>query len=180
VRSSHTASAVSARFDDPNLIADAGLIPVLRLAQRCRLPELAGETIRIRDADNSGGANPAAKVMSLVAAMVAGADSIDDVHRVRHGGMHLAFTGTRAPSTVGTFLRSFTHGHVRQLHRAHRAFLAELATRTPLLPGADTVAFIDVDPTLCLPKTSSTQVTRFRRDPCTNALMIMLLPMSTA
>ncbi|WNV89005.1 IS1380 family transposase [Umezawaea sp. Da 62-37] len=146
MRSSHTASAVSARFDDPNLIADAGLIPVLRLARHCRLPELAAEAIRIPDAD-SGGANPAAKVMSLVAAMVAGADSIDDVHRVRHGGMDLAFDGTRAPSTVGTFLRSFTHGHVRQLHQVHRAFLAELAARTPLLPGADTVAFIDIDPT---------------------------------
>lgn len=55
----HTASAVSARFDDPNLIADAGLVPVLRLAQRCGLPELAGEAIRILGADNSGGANPA-------------------------------------------------------------------------------------------------------------------------
>lgn len=145
--SSHTASAVSARFDDPNLIADAGLVPVLRLAQQCRLPELADEAIGILEADNSGGANPAAKVMSLVAAMVAGADSIEDVHRVRHGGMDTAFAGTRAPSTVGTFLRSFTHGHVRQPHRVHRAFLAELAARTPLLPGADTVAFTDVDPT---------------------------------
>lgn len=147
MRSSHTASAVSARFDDPNLVADAGLVPVLRLAQRCRLPELADETIRIVDADNSGGANPAAKVMSLVAAMVAGADNIEDVHRLRHGGMDIAFGGTRAPSTVGTFLRSFTHGNVRQLHRAHRASPAESAARTPLPPGADTVAFIDVDPT---------------------------------
>jgi hypothetical protein len=147
VRSSHTASAVSARFDDPNLIADAGLIPVLRLAQRCGLPELAGETIRIVGADNSGGANPAAKLMSLVGAMVAGSDSIEDTDRLRHGGMDIAFGGTWAPSTVGTFLRSFTHGHIRQLHRVHRAFLAELATQTPLLPAADTVAFIDIDPT---------------------------------
>jgi hypothetical protein len=138
---------VSARFDDPNLIAAAGLIPVLRLAQQCRLPDLADEAIRIPAADNSGGANPAAKVMSLVAAMAAGAGSIDDIHRVRHGGMDLAFTGTRAPSTVGTFLRSFTHGHVRQLHRVHRAFLTELAARTPLLPDADAIAFIDIDPT---------------------------------
>jgi hypothetical protein len=138
---------VSARFDDPNLIADAGLIPVLRLAQRCRLPELVGKAIRIVGADNSGGANPAAKVMSLVAAMVAGGDSIQDTDRLRHGGMDIAFSQTRAPSTLGTFLRSFTHGHVRQLHRVHRAFLAELAAQTPLLPGADTIAFIDIDPT---------------------------------
>ncbi len=100
----HTASAVSARFDDPNLIADAGLVPVLRLAQRCGLPELVDDAIRILDADNSGGANPAAKVTSLVAAMVAGADSIDDADRLRHGGMDIAFSGTRAPSTLGTFL----------------------------------------------------------------------------
>jgi hypothetical protein len=53
----------------------------------------------------------------------------------------------RAPSTLGTFLRSFTHGHNRQLHGVHRDFLARLAASTPLLPSADRVAFVDVDPT---------------------------------
>jgi hypothetical protein len=134
-------------FDDPNLLAYGGLVPVVRLAERCDLPGLTGRLLRIVDAPNSGGANPAAKLMSLVAAMSAGADSIDDAHRLRHGGMATAFGGARAPSTLGTFLRSFTHGHARQLHAVHRQFLAELAVRTPLLPGAGQVAFIDVDPT---------------------------------
>jgi hypothetical protein len=86
-------------------------------------------------------------VVSLVAAMCAGADSIDEADRLRHAGMPIAFADVRAPSTLGTFLRSFTHGHVLQFHAAHRQFLAELAAHTPLLPGADQVAFIDVDPT---------------------------------
>ncbi len=85
--------------------------------------------------------------MSLVAAMCAGADSIDDTGRLRHGAMPTAFDGVRAPSTLGTFLRSFTHGHVLQLHAVHRRLLGELARRAPLLPGADQVAFIDVDST---------------------------------
>jgi hypothetical protein len=84
--------------------------------------------------------------MSLVAGMVAGADSIDDVGRLRHGGMRLLFDGVRAPSTAGTFVRSFTHGHNRQLHAVHRAFLAELAAATDLLPGAERMALVDVDP----------------------------------
>lgn len=55
--------------------------------------------------------------------------------------------GGRAPSTLGTFLRSFTHGHALQLHAIHRRFLGEPAAHTPLLPGADRMAFIDVDST---------------------------------
>jgi hypothetical protein len=81
MQSSHAATAVSAAFDEPNLIADAGLLPLVRLAERAGLPGLAA-SVRIENADNSGGANPAAKVMSLLSAMCAGADSIDDA--VRH------------------------------------------------------------------------------------------------
>jgi hypothetical protein len=146
MRSSHTASAVTAVFDDANLIGYGGLEPVVRLAEGCGLPDLVGQHLRITGAANSGGANPAAKVMSLVAGMLAGADSIDDIDRLRHGGMGLLFDGTRAPSTAGTFLRSFTHGHNRQLHAVHRAFLAELAAATQLLPGADQTTFVDIDP----------------------------------
>jgi len=147
VRSSHACSAVAAVFDEPNLIADAGLVPVVRLAERAGLPELTAQTVRISDAGNSGGANPAAKVMSLVAAMCAGADSVDDADRLRHAAMPVAFGGIRAPSTLGTFLRSFTHGHGLQLHAVHRRFLGALTVHAPLLPGADQVAFIDVDST---------------------------------
>ncbi|MCC3773011.1 IS1380 family transposase [Streptomyces sp. UNOC14_S4] len=147
MQSSHAASVVSAAFDESNLVADAGLVPVVRLAERARLPELAAVALRIEGAGNSGGAHPAAKVMSLIAAMCAGADSIDDTDRLRHGAMPACFDGTRAPSTLGTFLRSFTHGHALQLHAVHRKFLAALTGHTPLLPGADRVAFIDIDST---------------------------------
>ncbi|MCQ4083149.1 IS1380 family transposase [Streptomyces sp. RB6PN25] len=143
----HAAEHVSAVFDEPNLIADAGLLPLVRLAERVGLRELAASSVRIEGADNSGGAHPAAKVTSLLAAMCAGADSIEDADRLRHGAMDRAFAGVRAPSTLGTFLRSFTHGHNLQLHRVHRQFLTNLASYTPLLPGADQVMFIDIDPT---------------------------------
>ena len=74
------------------------------------------------------------KVPALVAGMVA--DSIDDMDLLRHGGMRRLFTGIRAPSTLGTFLRCFTFGHVRQLDAVAAPFLARLAGSTPLLPGA--------------------------------------------
>ena len=61
------------------------------------------------------GANPAAKVATIVAGMRAGANSIDDLNIARHGGMPSLFTGVYAPSTLGSFMRTFTHGHVRQL-----------------------------------------------------------------
>ncbi|MDH6122411.1 hypothetical protein [Kitasatospora sp. GAS204B] len=136
--------AVRAAFDESNLVADAGLV---RLAERAGLPGMVAQRLRIDGADNGGGANPGAKAMTLVAATCVGADSIDDVDRLRHGAMDRLFSGVRAPSTLGTFLRSFTHGHDRQLHRVPRAFLASLARSTPLLPGSDQVAFIDIDPT---------------------------------
>jgi hypothetical protein len=84
-------------------------------------------------------------VATIVAGMVAGADSIDDLNIARHGGMPSLFAGVYAPSTLGCFLRGFTHGHVRQLQAAGRDFLVGLAARTPLLDGADALCFIDVD-----------------------------------
>jgi DDE family transposase len=146
MRSSHTTAAVSAVFDDANLVGYGGLEPVVRLAERCALPDLVRERVRITGAANSGGANPAVKVMSLVAGMAAGASHIDGVGRLRHGGMGVLFDRVRAPSTAGTFLRSFTHGHNRQLHAVHRDFLAELAAATNLLPGAEQLTFVDIDP----------------------------------
>src|SRR3981081_3213438 len=97
---SHAAAAVDVAFDDPNLIADAGLVPVMALAEQIGL----AEHVAIRGAANSAGANPTAKVMSLLAGMVAGADSIEDVDRLRHAGNSVVFRGIRAPSTLGTFL----------------------------------------------------------------------------
>jgi len=91
------------------------------------------------------GVNAQVKVCCLVAGMVAGADSIDDMDLLRHGAMPVLFGGIRAPSTLGSFLRSFTGGNVLQLQKVHRLVLAGLARRAPLLPGADVLAFLDVD-----------------------------------
>lgn len=101
MQSSHVASAVAAVFDEPNLIADAGLVPVVRLAERAGLVELTEQAVGITGAGNSGGTNPGAKVMSPVAAMCAGADGIEDTGRLRHGAMPVAFDQIRAPPTVG-------------------------------------------------------------------------------
>nr|QIY68795.1 hypothetical protein HEP84_05720 [Streptomyces sp. RLB1-33] len=136
MQSSHAAAAVSSAFDDPNLIAYGGLESVVRLAERCGLPALVRERPAARLEDGTG-AFPAAKLMSLVGGMAAGADSIDDMDWLRHGAMGRLFSGVRAPSTLGSFLRSFTHGHVKQLHAVARRFLPELARHTPLLPGAE-------------------------------------------
>lgn len=138
---------IDVEFDDPNLVADAGLVQVVALAEAVSLAGLVTDRVKITGVQNAAGANPGAKVMSLVAGMVAGANSIDDMDRLRLGAMNVAFDGVRAPSTLGTFLRSFTHGHVRQLESVHRQVLTELATVTPLLPGADQIAFLDLDST---------------------------------
>ncbi|MGW6902793.1 IS1380 family transposase, partial [Streptomyces sp. NPDC054919] len=144
---SHTPAAVSAAFDDPNLVAHAGLVPVMRLAERCGLSGLVTQKVKLTGTTNGAGAAADAKVSSIVAGMAAGADSIDDLRILRHGAMRAVFTGIRAPSTLGTFLRAFTHGHALQLHAVHRRFLGQLTAHTPLLPGADQMVFIDVDST---------------------------------
>ena len=72
----------------------------------------------------------------MIGGMLAGADSIDDLDLLRHGGMGRLFAGVRAPSTLGTYLRSFTHGHVQQLDAVSSRLLAGLADRVPgLLAG---------------------------------------------
>ncbi len=145
MRLSHATRTTSAVFDDPNLLPDGGLLPVMGLAEKINIGGMVDDRVRIREAANSGGANAGAKVMSVLAGMVAGADSIDDLNRLRLGAMDRVFTGMRAPSTLGTFLRSFTHGHVKQLHAVHKQVLTELAAGADLLPGSDEIAFVDVD-----------------------------------
>ena len=145
MRLSHARRAVSVRFDDPNLVSCGGLAAVLGLAARCGLGGLVADRVRITA---KGGANAAAKVLALVAGMVAGADSIEDLGLLRHGGMPRLFTEVRAPSTLRTFLRCFSFGHVRQLDAVAGRLLARLATATPLLSGAGQVAFLDIDDTV--------------------------------
>jgi hypothetical protein len=138
----HDLSKIHARFDDPNLVSRAGLVPVMALAQRAGLGGLAGEHVRIA---RPCGVNPQVKVPGIVAGMIGGADSIDDLGLLRHGAMGALFGGVRAPSTLGSFLRSFTWGNVLQLGKVNRLLLAELASRAPLLPGKDVLAFVDID-----------------------------------
>jgi hypothetical protein len=122
------------RLDDPNLVSCGGLAAALALAARCGLATLLAERLRIAA---KGGANATGKVPALVAGMICGADSISDMDLLRHGGMHRAFTDLRAPSTLGTFLRLFTFGHVRQPDAVAARLPARLAAATPVLGDAD-------------------------------------------
>jgi hypothetical protein len=142
VRLSHDPGKTHASFDDPNLVSRAGLVPVMALAERAGLAAVARERVSV---GGPCGVNADLKIGCLVAGMAAGADSIDDMDVLRHGAMSELFGGIRAPSTLGSFLRSFTWGSVRQLDAVARQLLAELASRTPLLPGGGELAFIDMD-----------------------------------
>ena len=103
-------------FDDDNAIANAGIVLVSTLAQRLGVEQMADECVDL--SGRAGGGNEGAKIMTLISAMALGADCIDDVDVLR-AGRTADLLGHRvlAPSTIGTFLRSFTFGHVRQLDR---------------------------------------------------------------
>ena len=135
-------------FDDPNLVSSAGLVPVLALADLADLRGLADAHLSV---PTDKGAHAGLKVASLVAGMVAGADCIDDMALLRHGGMNKVVNGAYAPSTLGSFLRAFTFGHVRQLDALASRFLTGLAGRAPLLAGGDLQSgpiLVDVDDTI--------------------------------
>ena len=113
-----------------------------QLAERAGLQDLLVDHVRIGKA---GGGNARLKVAALVAGMIAGADSIDDMALLRHGAMGGLFTDVRAPSTLGTFLQTLSFGHVRQLDAVASRLLIGLSKQAPLLPGADKLAYIDID-----------------------------------
>lgn len=152
---SHTLTRTSAVFDDPNLVSFAGLVPVMALADAAGLRDLADEHLSVA---TDKGANAGLKVASLVAGMVAGADSIDDMALLRHGGMSRLFARAYAPSTLGSFLRAFTFGHVRQLDAVASRFLLALtrlvpSAQAPAAGAADAprtgeYALVDVDDTI--------------------------------
>ena len=139
----HTPARTRAVFDEPNLLPNAGLAPLMALAGRAGLP---GMLAGVRPAGPCG-ASAVTKALCLVAGMAAGAGSIEDMGLLRDGAMKTVFGGIRAPSTLGSFLRSFTWGNVRQSDAAHRKLTAALAADPRLLPGKDELAFIDVDST---------------------------------
>ena len=96
MRLSHARAAISFHFDDPNLVSGAVLVLVMALAARCGLTALLVEGLTLA---GKGTANAAGKITTLIAGMVAGADSISDMDLLRHGGMGRIFDGVRAPST---------------------------------------------------------------------------------
>ena len=109
-------------FDDHRLVANAGLILPATLARHLGLPQLVRQHLDLGDAP--GRANTGDKMMTLIASALAGGDCIDDADVLRTEGTArvLGFTA-KAPSTIGTFLRSFSWGHVRQLDRVSRELL---------------------------------------------------------
>ncbi len=133
-------------FDDHRLVDNAGLLLPATLALHLGLSQLVQQRLDLGDAP--GRANTGDKMMTLVASALAGGDCIDDADALRAGGTArvLGFTA-KAPSTLGTFLRSFSWGHVRQLDRVSRELLARAWT-AGAGPG-DAPFTIDLDSTIC-------------------------------
>ena len=133
-------------FDDHRLVANAGLLLPATLARRLGLPQLADRHLDLGGAP--GRANTGDKLLTLVASALAGGDCIDDADVLRAGGTASVLgCVVKAPSTLGTFLRSFRWGHVRQLDRVSRELLAR-AWAAGAGPG-DGPLTIDIDSTIC-------------------------------
>src|SRR6478609_7674571 len=146
VRVSHRFTAGSARFDDDNLVSHAGLVPLLELAEQTQLPQILAKKVSIKTARiKSGAANPVPKLLTVIAGMCTGADSIDDLDMLRSGGIPILFDDVYAPSTLGTLLREFSFGHARQLESVLREHVCALTERTPVLAGLAEQAFVDID-----------------------------------
>ena len=118
---------------------------MLASAERAGLHDLVREHVKV---PGTAGSNPAVKVGALVAGMVASAHTLEAMDLLRHGGMGRLITAGRAPSTLGTFLRAFTSGYVRQLDAVASRFLVNLVGMTPLLKEVDQVAYLDIDDTI--------------------------------
>ena len=133
-------------FDDHRLVANAGLLLPASLALRLGLGELVDRHVDLGDVP--GRANPGDKLMTLVASALAGRDCIDDAEALRSGGTgRVLGCVVKAPSTLGTFLRSFRWGHVRQLDRVSRELLARAWAASGGL--GDGPLTIDLDSTIC-------------------------------
>ena len=138
----HNPDRVEVVFDQPNLVSDSGLLLMATLAGRRGLPGLVGRWV------HTGAPNAAAKVMTVVMGMIAGATNIDSLDRLRSGSTRkvLGFVPL-APSTIGTFLRSFTFGHVRQLDKVNSRLLAN-AWSAGAGPAQGEELVVDLDSTV--------------------------------
>ncbi len=145
-RVSRAIDGIEVTFDDETLVADAGLIVPATLMVRLGLEALVNQTVRLMD--RVGGALPGRKVLTLVAAILAGASHIDHANKLRAGATEevLPFR-VMAPSTLGTFLRAFTFGHIRQLDRVNGETIRR-AWGLGAGPGNAPVT-IDLDSTIC-------------------------------
>ena len=122
MRASHDLSRVTTTFDESNLVPNAGLLPAAVLAQRIDLAGLVEERLTL----TKHGANSGTKALTVIGSMLAGGDSIDDVAVMRSGATGSLFDATRAPSTIGTWLRAHKWSNVRQLDAVSRELLARL------------------------------------------------------
>ena len=146
MRVCHSLDRLDVTFDDERLVANAGLMLPATLAQHLGLLELIDEHVDLGDAP--GRANVGHKAMTLVHSALAGGDSIDDADALRAGDTQAVLGhAVLAPSTLGTFLRSFSWGHARQLDKVSGELLAR-AWAAGAGPG-DAPATIDVDSTIC-------------------------------
>ena len=146
MRSSHSLDRLDTAFDDDRLVADAGLLLPATLAHRLGLRELVEGHLDL--GERAGRPNAGDKLCTLVFSALAGGDCIDDAGALRAGGTErILGVRVKAPSTLGTFLRSFRWGHVRQLDAVSRALLAR-AWAAGAGPGAKPFT-IDLDSTIC-------------------------------
>lgn len=146
MRSLHSLDRLGTSFDDDRLVADAGLLLPATLAAHLGLGELVDEHLDLGSAP--GGANAGDKFLTLAMSALAGGDSIDDANALRAGGTgRVLGCPVKAASTLGTFLRSFRWGHVRQLDAVSRQLLAR-AWAAGAGPGAEPFT-IDLDSTIC-------------------------------
>ena len=147
MRSSHTLVRVETTFDEDNLVPNAGLQVPAALAQKLGVAELVDERVKLPKGV-AGRANCGTKAMTVIGAMLAGADSIDDVDVLRAGAAPELFDQIRAPSTIGTWLRAFNWASVRMLDAVSRGVLAR-AWQAGLGPELDADLTIDLDSTVC-------------------------------
>ncbi len=146
MQSSHALDRAEITFDDDHAVANAGLLLTATLAARLGLEALVDDMVDLGDRPGAG--RPGRKVMTLVQSMVAGGDCIDDAEVLRAGATGGVLPHrVMAPSTLGTFLRSFTFGHVRQLDRVAEAALTR-AWAAGAGPG-DAPTTVDLDSTVC-------------------------------
>jgi len=144
VRANHDLSRVSVSFDETNLVPNAGLLPAAVLAERLDVAGLVDRRLRLA----RHGANSGAKALSVVGSILAGGDSIDDVAVLRAGAAGSLFDGTRAPSTVGSWLRAHKWSNIRQLDAISRELLARLWSAGAGPADLASPLTIDIDSTI--------------------------------